>query len=305
MVIKTVVRAADGLPQIIEKSLPYELVRQICALAPQGRVEEIRVRLGRRASVVLSGKNVMLSYKAGQSDISEIMTRMCKGSLYAYSDTINQGYISLPEGIRVGVGGRATCEDGKIIGVYDVGILCIRIPHRQKRVGDEVCELLKDFNSSKGVLIYSPPGVGKTTLLRGCVSILAGGDDPLRTLVVDTRGELGFSLDGEELCLDVLSGYPRRLGIEIATRSMNAQLIVCDEIGDYEEALALVSSHNCGVPLIASAHAGSLSELLSRTGIRLLHEAGIFGAYVGISRAPHMNFNYDITLYKDALPKAF
>lgn len=305
MVIKTVVRAAEGLPQIIEKSLPYELVQEICALTSQGRVEEIRVRLGRRASVVLSGKNVMLSYKAGQSDISEIMTRMCKGSLYAYSDTINQGYISLPEGIRVGVGGRATCENGKIIGVYDVGILCIRIPHRQKRVGREVCELLKNFNSSRGVLIYSPPGVGKTTLLRGCVSILASGDNPMRTLVIDTRGELGFSLDSEELCLDVLSGYPRRLGIEIATRTMNAQLIVCDEIGDYEEALALVSSHNCGVPLIASAHAGSLSELLSRTGIRLLHEAGIFGAYVGISRAPYMDFNYDITLHSDALAKSF
>ena len=304
MVIKTVIKAAEGLPQIIEKSLPYELIQQIGALTSQGRVEEIRVRLGRRASVVLSGKNIMLNYKAGQSEMSEIMTRMCKGSLYAYSDTINQGYISLPEGIRVGVGGRATCEDGKIIGVYDVGILCIRIPHRQKRVGGEVCELLKSFNSSKGVLIYSPPGVGKTTLLRGCVSILAGGDNPLRTLVVDTRGELGFSLDGEGLCLDVLSGYPRRLGIEIATRTMNAQLIVCDEIGDYEEALALVSSHNCGVPLIASAHAGSLTELLSRTGIRLLHEAGIFGAYVGISRAPYMDFNYDIILHKDALPKS-
>lgn len=304
MVIKTVIKAAEGLPQIIEKSLPYELIQQIGVLTSQGRVEEIRVRLGRRASVVLSGKNIMLNYKAGQSEMSEIMTRMCKGSLYAYSDTINQGYISLPEGIRVGVGGRATCEDGKIIGVYDVGILCIRIPHRQKRVGGEVCELLKSFNSSKGVLIYSPPGVGKTTLLRGCVSILAGGDNPLRTLVVDTRGELGFSLDGEGLCLDVLSGYPRRLGIEIATRTMNAQLIVCDEIGDYEEALALVSSHNCGVPLIASAHAGSLTELLSRTGIRLLHEAGIFGAYVGISRAPYMDFNYDIILHKDALPKS-
>ena len=293
MVIKTVTRAAESLPQIIEKSLPYELVRQIYEAGSRGRVEEIRVRSGRRASVVLSGRNVMLDYRAGQSDVSEIMTRMCKGSLYAYSDTINQGYISLPEGIRVGVGGRATCEDGKIIGVYDVGILCIRIPHRQKRVGGEVCELLRSFNSSKGILIYSPPGVGKTTLLRGCVSILASGDNPLRTLVIDTRGELGFALDGDDLCL------------EIATRTMNAQLIVCDEIGDYEEAMALVSSHNCGIPLIASAHAGSLSELLSRTGIRLLHEAGIFGAYVGISRAPYMDFHYDITLHKDALPKSF
>ena len=142
--------------------------------------------------------------------------------------------------------------------------------------------------------------MGKTTLLRGCVNILSSGASPLRTVVVDTRGELDFAQEGDELCLDVLSGYPRRAGIEIATRSMNAQLIVCDEIGDYEEAMALVSSHNCGVPLIASAHAGSLSELLSRTGIRLLHEAGIFGAYVGIRRAPKMDFSYDVTLWESA-----
>lgn len=296
MVIRTVVKSRQTLPDSVEQALPYSLTQRICELSDKGNIEEIRVRRDRCASVILSGENVMLDYKTSQSEINEIMTRMCKGSLYAYSDTINQGYLSLPEGVRVGVVGRATCESGRVVGVYDVSSLCIRIPHTVKRVGQEICDLLLSLGSGKGVLIYSPPGVGKTTLLRGCVNILSSGSSPLRTLVVDTRGELEFSSDGENLCLDVLSGYPRRAGIEIATRCMNAQLIVCDEIGDYEEAMALVSSHNCGVPLIASAHAGDLSELLSRTGIRLLHEAGIFGAYVGIRRAPKMDFTYDIVL---------
>jgi stage III sporulation protein AA len=149
------------------------------------------------------------------------------------------------------------------------------------------------------VLIYSPPGVGKTTLLRAVAARLSGGRDPLRTVVIDTRGELSYGSDGENLCLDVLSGYPRRQGVEIATRSLNAQVIICDEIGDYEEAMALVASHNCGVPLIASAHAANTDQLLSRTGIRLLHEADIFGAYVGISRAGNMDFAYDVTIKED------
>ena len=158
---------------------------------------------------------------------------------------------------------------------------------------------MRDFGYSRGILIYSPPGVGKTTLLRGVISLISsgeGGYSPLRTAVVDTRGELTFSNGGKGLCIDVLSGYPRALGIEIATRTLSAQLIVCDEIGDYAEAMALVSSHNCGVPLIASTHARSVDELMRRTGIMLLHEARVFGAYVGISRGAGMDFCYDVHL---------
>ena len=90
------------------------------------------------------------------------------------------------------------------------------------------------------------------------------------------------------------------IGVEIATRTLSAQVIVCDEIGDYEEAMALVSSHNCGVPLVASAHASGIEELLTRTGIRLLHEAKIFGAYVRIGRGENMNFTYDVCFWEDA-----
>ena len=160
---------------------------------------------------------------------------------------------------------------------------------------------MESFRRTRGVLIYSPPGIGKTTLLRSVAVMLASGGwsegtEPLRTVVIDTRGELAFASEGRDLCLDVLSGYPRRRGIEIATRCLNAEVIICDEIGDYEEAMSLVASHNCGVPLIASAHAGSVNQLLSRTGLRLLHEAKIFGAYVGIERDGRGGFLYDVML---------
>jgi stage III sporulation protein AA len=119
-------------------------------------------------------------------------------------------------------------------------------------------------------------------------------------VVVDTRGELGFETDGRGLCLDILRGYPRARGVEIATRTLSAQVIVCDEIGDTEEAMSLISSHHGGVPLVASAHGGTVEEILRRTGLRLLHEARLFGAYMGIRRDGHGDFTYRVTPHADA-----
>lgn len=293
-------RFIDEIPEFILSALPYRLLEELRVKSREGRIEEIRLRRGRRASLTLPGRNLILNSVLEGTEIDGTLTGLCSGSLYAYSDTINKGYISLPGGVRVGVCGRANCEGERMIGVHEISSLVIRIPHRARRVGEIVCQLLREFRRERGVLIYSPPGVGKTTLLRGIISLLASGDKPLRTAVVDTRGELAFSVGAEDLCVDVLSGYPRALGIEIATRTLSAEVIVCDEIGDYTEAMALVSSHNCGVPLIASAHAGSPQELLRRTGIMLLHEANIFGAYVGIRRASNGDFEYDVH-YRDEL----
>jgi len=290
--------AAEELPLSLISALPYRLSDELKSYSDV-RIEEIRLRSDRRASLVVSGKNLMLSTVLTRTELEETLSGMCNGSLYAFSDTINRGYVSLPDGVRVGVGGRASCRGREVVGVCEISSLVIRIPHKTRALGFQVCKLLKDFNREKGVLIYSPPGVGKTTLLRGVAKLISTGSEPLRTVVIDTRGELSFAADSGNMCLDILSGYPKALGIEIATRSLSAEVMICDEIGDLDEAMALVSSHNCGVPLIASAHAGSIDELLRRTSIRLLHEAEIFGAYVGIKRAEGFDFSYDVHLRED------
>ncbi|MBQ3055994.1 MAG: hypothetical protein IJC95_00715, partial [Clostridia bacterium] len=103
------------------------------------------------------------------------------------------------------------------------------------------------------------------------------------------------------LLLDVLSGYPRGRGIGIATRTMAAEVIICDEVGDLGEAQEIVAAHTGGVPLIATAHAASVRELLSRPGMRLLHEARCFGAYVSVSRgAGSFTYSFDVTDWEAA-----
>lgn len=303
--VKPTVGCACSIPtDLLPPSLTSMLSRGV--YREHELVEEIRLRAERYATVTVDGENRTVPIILSSGDLTDILTHLCGGSLYAYSQTINQGYISLPNGIRVGVAGRAVCEGGKVIGVCEITSLCIRLPHRHRSIGGDVCRLFRRIQASsgthEGLLIYAPPGEGKTTLLRALAAALAGGDGqpPLRTVVVDTRGELGFDVDGQDLCLDILRGYPRSKGVEIATRTLSAQLIVCDEIGDVEEAMALISTHHGGVPLIATAHGGSVGELLRRTGIRLLHEAHLFGAYVGIRRDGRGDFVYRITSRVDA-----
>lgn len=287
------------IPRELFEVLPSEITGYISRNFAHRHIEEIRLRAGRYSLCVSAGENLSIPIALESARINEILKKMCAGSLYAFSDTINNGYVPFGNGMRVGVVGRANTEDGKIIGVYDISALCIRIPHRIQGCGGEICTLLNRLQYRAGVLIYSPPGVGKTTVLRGVCRQLSTGERPRRVVLVDSRGELSFDLDERGMCIDILSGYPRGRGIEIATRVMNPELIVCDEIGDTEEALGLVAAGNSGVPILATAHAGSLSELLSRTGIRILHEAGVFGAYVRLFRAGNMDFSYDVKLYKE------
>ena len=284
------------LPGELAALLPAELCCEIEESVPAGELlEEIRLRRGRAASLTVSGRNIRLSTVLSGNRMDALLLAMCEGSLYAHGETVKQGYLALRDGIRVGVCGRLGVADGRATGVCEVSSLVIRVPHAPPPIGREIADLLRRLSLTRGVLVFAPPAVGKTTVLRSVAALLAGGEHPLRVAVVDTRGELCFGLSGRELLVDLLSGYPKGLGISIAARTLSAELIVCDEIGDLEEAREIVQAHNCGVPLLASAHAAEIEELLARPGLRLLHEAHCFGAYVRLFRRQEtFDFTYRV-----------
>ncbi len=293
--------AREAYPQMLDRFLPEELCREIRGLAGVGRIEEIRLRSGGSASLTTEHGNIFLRTVIQQRQMNECLVAMCNSSLYAYSDTINNGYITLSGGIRVGICGRAAIDGGRVLGVYDISALNIRLPKVFRSFGEPVCRLIRNMKGSRGVLIYSPPGVGKTTLLRSVAYKMASGADAWRVAVIDTRGELGFSEEISRAAIDILTGYPKGVGIDIAARTMNAQLMVCDEIGDSEEARAIIYAQNCGVPLLASAHGDNILGLLRRTAIMKLHTARVFGAYVRIERVRSGGeYKYKVTTAEEA-----
>ncbi len=251
-----------------------------------GAICEVRIRVGRRLALttVEGGFNRVTSLRCDPSLVQETVAALCDRSLHAHMDTIREGYIALPEGVRVGVAGKAVCDEGRICNVGEITSLNIRIPARIWDVGDEVFRLLRRSGYRDSFLFFSPPGVGKTTLLRALARSLSESAG-LRVAVVDTRCELACRELYECDHVDLYSGYPKGKAIELATRTMNPQYIICDEIGTLEEALALLAVENAGVPLLATAHAASLSQLLRRQNIRMLHRAGVFDRYVELMRS--------------------
>lgn len=298
-----VTRATGALPRVLYRILPQRLLDEIAAcLAPDALVEEVRLRRDRVASLTVGGQNLALTTRVCGKEMEDILLAVCGGSLYAHEETLSKGFVTMEGGIRVGVCGEAGVVGGRVTGIFAVSSLVFRLPHAPPHApGGEIEARLRAMRLMRGVLIFAPPATGKTTLLRGVAARMAGGDVPVRVAVIDTRGELAFGLQSPALLLDVLSGYPRGLGISIATRTLSAQLIVTDEIGDLDEARELLAAQSAGVALLASAHAASLAELLSRPTVRLLHEAGVFGAYVGIARrADAFDFTYDVTTWEEA-----
>lgn len=252
-------------------------------------VSEIRLRADMPISLTVGGRNVILiggkHLVCSGAELSDTLGRLCEDSVHTFSETIREGYVFLSGGYRIGVCGSARKEGERIAGIYSVTSLCIRIPHCISGVAGELISVLRGGSGISSALIYSPPGVGKTTLLRDAAAMLAKGEDAMRVCIIDTRGEIYIKEMFDGAICDVLFGYPRSKGMEIGARTLSAQVIICDEIGTEEECHAILSVQNCGVPLVASAHGESYEGLMKRPNIKRLSDAGIFEKFIGISRS--------------------
>lgn len=298
--------ADKEIPIELLSCLPDSLSGRLINLMEEGKIKfpdlaEIRLRVGGAVSLTHGGENLPLDIFINADEMRECVARLCRGSFYAHESTIRAGYIMFDGGVRIGVCGTFPA-DGK--GIRDITSINIRIPHIIRRVSDKIMEIFTTQRAVTSLLIYSAPGEGKTTLLRDIASRLSG-EYMRRVALIDTRGELYIKEMFEGGLCDVLVGYPRGIGMEIATRTLSPEVIICDELGDMEEARKILEAQNTGVPIIASAHADCLQKLLRRPGIRLLHENRVFDGYMRIKRGRvngklSNSFSYDYTAAEEA-----
>ncbi len=244
-------------------------------------LEEVRLRSFGRCSIVASGANILLDYRTSPDEVNLLLKRLCDMAMFAHRDELSSGYISLDYGIRVGVCGSMSYDGGKIVGVGSISALVFRIPRQECSFADDIYRRWSSAGRG-GLLVCSPAGGGKTTFLRAFAKSI--GRENTRVAVVDERRE--FDLYSYRDCtVDILSGYKRALGVEIAIRTMSCEVLIADEISSDEDARALSGAVGVGVSVIATAHGNKISDILKRDYIYKLVKSGLFSHYVLISKS--------------------
>ena len=265
----------------LKKYLPERLIYE---LSRYEYINELRIKRNTSVSVKKDGESIRLGTYINDSDFEVLLDKLLCRSYHSQIGNMVQGFISLGNGYRVGVCGSAVLQDGRVTNLSDIISVVIRVPREVRGVCRPVCEFMQRTNFTKGVLIYSPPGVGKTTLLRDTAYTLAAEPYNKRIAVIDSRKELYTGYLKSSLYIDPYIGYPKGKGIELAIRTMAPDIIICDEIGNREETDAILDNQSSGVPIIASAHGSDLSALIMRENMAKLYKSSVFGCYMGISR---------------------
>ena len=260
--------------------------------ARQGVAEEIRLRVGRVMTVLLPDGETPVGEYVEAEDLETLCDIATEFSRYAAAETLREGFLSVRGGFRVGLCGTAVMKNGVNTNLKQFSSAVVRIGRERRGIAKDLAPQLFRDGRFTSTLLLSPPGGGKTTLLRDLIRQLstgAGEYGPRRVALIDERGEIAVTVRGQAQMdvgpsTDVLDACPKAVGIPIVLRAMNPEVIAVDEITVPEDIRAVSMAAGCGVGLLATVHASGSAELSEKPLYRDLLERGIFRLAVRITR---------------------
>lgn len=265
------------------------------------RLCEIRLRALRPVMLYIQGEewyledsgeltqNIGKARMMPKEELSQILKHICRYSLYAYEEEMSKGYVSADGGFRVGIAGEVILDaDGTVKNVRYISSLNIRIAHEARGAANPVLPYLYEDGRLHNALIISPPGCGKTTLLRDIVRLVSDGNqlDAGQTVgIVDERSEIagcfqGIPRNDVGKRTDVLDGCPKAEGMMMLLRSMSPKVVAADELGSMADIHAIEQVIKCGSSVLATIHGGSYEEICQKRFLAPLLEDRVFGRYL-------------------------
>lgn len=256
--------------------------------ACQREIQEIRLRAHRPIVIYKGNRELFLDSNGAftgsplgarciaPEELDGLLKHICSYSLYAFEDELRQGFITVSGGHRVGVAGQAVLEDdGRIRSIKNISFMNIRISHEIKGAANSVIPYMYKDDMLLNTLIISPPGCGKTTLLRDLIRQVSDGNPYGKGMtvgVVDERSELAGSFCGVPqndlgMRTDVLDACPKERGMLLLLRSMSPRVIAIDELGSREELDQLRRAQACGCRILATVHGESIEDVERRFGV--------------------------------------